>query len=180
MPSTEFIERQNFRGSWVWYIILAIDAAIIYAVVQEAVLDHPLGKYPAPLLMIAYMLIIVALSNYMLWTAELQIRIDTEGVHYRYLPLIRRERHIAYSELEQATVRHYSPVAEYGGWGYRLGLFGKGKALNVRGSMGLQLVLKNGKKLLLGTQQPEALTQALSEMSPFKQSGSEIESQQMH
>ena len=36
-------------------------------------------------------------------------------------------------------------------------------AYNVKGKMGLQLVLKNGKKILIGTQKTEELKQILAE-----------------
>lgn len=49
-------------------------------------------------------------------------------------------------------MRTYSPIKEYGGWGYRITLK-NGKAFNVTGNKGIQLVLKSGKKLLIGTQQ---------------------------
>jgi len=45
-----------------------------------------------------------------------------------------------------------------------LGLFGKGRALNMSGNMGLQLELKDGKKLLIGTQKFEELEQLLQKI----------------
>lgn len=48
-------------------------------------------------------------------------------------------------------MRTYSPLSEYGGWGYKGGL---GKAYSTGGRQGLQLVLANGDRLLLGTQRP--------------------------
>jgi hypothetical protein len=53
-------------------------------------------------------------------------------------------------------VRKYSPIKEYGGWGFRYG-FKNGKAYNISGNMGLQLILKNGDRILIGTQKPEEL-----------------------
>ena len=55
--------------------------------------------------------------------------------------------------------RPYSPIGDYGGWGLR-GLAGN-KAYNVWGSEGLQLVFKSGNRLLLGTQHPAELREAL-------------------
>ena len=55
--------------------------------------------------------------------------------------------------------RTYSPMREYGGWGIR---FGKsGKAYNIKGDEGLQLVFKNGKRLLIGSQKSQELAQAV-------------------
>jgi hypothetical protein len=60
--------------------------------------------------------------------------------------------------LIKCYVRKYNAIAEYGGWGWRLGLFGKGTAYNISGNEGLQLEFINGKKLLIGTQKLEALS----------------------
>lgn len=55
----------------------------------------------------------------------------------------------------KAYVRTYDALSEYGGWGLKGGALwnnSKGKAINVSGNIGIQLELKNGKKLLIGTQ----------------------------
>ena len=49
---------------------------------------------------------------------------------------------------------------DYSGLGIRHGR--KGKAYNVSGNRGVQLGLSNGKQLMIGTQRPEELAEALS------------------
>ena len=66
-------------------------------------------------------------------------------------------------------VRQYSPLLEYGGWGMRIGLFGKGKAWNISGDKGLQLEFTNQKKLLIGTNQPEELAATLEKIGQLRQ-----------
>ena len=53
-----------------------------------------------------------------------------------------------------------SPIAEFGGWGIRYG-FGAGWVWNVSGNMGVQLELDNGRKVLIGSQRPAELKDAL-------------------
>ena len=55
-----------------------------------------------------------------------------------------------------------SPIQEYGGWGYRTS-FGKkkGSAYNVKGDKGIQIELKTGKKLLIGTQKEDEAQQVI-------------------
>ena len=74
-------------------------------------------------------------------------------------PIHRCFRKIAFKELKGYKVRAYRPILEYGGWGIRFGL--KGKAYNVSGNRGVQLELTNGKRLLIGSQRPEELWQAI-------------------
>jgi hypothetical protein len=91
---------------------------------------------------------------------NLYTRIDAEGVHFRMKPFHLREQTIAWEEIDQIHVRKYSPIMEYGGWGIRYGR--NGKAFNVRGDYGIQIVKKNGKRVLIGTQRPDEVARHLS------------------
>jgi hypothetical protein len=54
----------------------------------------------------------------------------------------------------------YSPLRDYGGWGIRRGA--KGKAYNVSGNHGVRLELSDGKRILIGSQRPEELSEAVA------------------
>ena len=73
------------------------------------------------------------------------------------LPLYRKR--IALPKIAAAKTVTYSPVAEYGGWGIRG--WGENIALNAHGNQGVRLTLQNGSRVLVGSQRPDALTQAL-------------------
>ena len=95
---------------------------------------------------------------------QLRVQINDAGIFYRFFPLHLRVFSIEWDEVEKAYVRQYSPIGEYGGWGIRFGLGGKGKAYNVSGNIGLQLELKDGKKILFGTQRQEDIKQVLDQL----------------
>jgi hypothetical protein len=67
----------------------------------------------------------------------------------------------SWDKIAKSFVRQYNPIIEYGGWGLRLGLFGKNRAYNISGKEGIQLVFHDHKKLLVGTNKPEEATNAL-------------------
>ncbi|MCB0473313.1 MAG: hypothetical protein KDC69_02350 [Flavobacteriaceae bacterium] len=68
-----------------------------------------------------------------------------------------------WNDLGKVFIRKYNPVLEYGGWGVRLNYYRKrGRAFNVSGNIGLQLILKNGKKILIGTHKEYEMKQVLS------------------
>lgn len=71
-------------------------------------------------------------------------------------------RTIKASEILKAKARIYRPILEYGGWGIRWG-FG-GRALTMYGRGGVQLTLSGGKRILIGSQRPEALRAALAKV----------------
>ncbi|MBJ2175825.1 hypothetical protein JBL43_16340 [Aureibaculum sp. A20] len=60
---------------------------------------------------------------------------------------------MVWNDISKVYVRKYNAITEYGGWGFRGYIFKTGgKAFNVMGNKGIQIVLKNGKKMLIGTQ----------------------------
>jgi hypothetical protein len=56
-------------------------------------------------------------------------------------------------------VRTYRPIRDYGGWGIRYGR--NGKAYNVSGNRGVMLEFSHGQKLLIGSQKPGDLANAI-------------------
>jgi len=63
----------------------------------------------------------------------------------------------------RAFYRAYNPIPEYGGWGIRTGQ--RGRAFNMRGNEGVQLVLASGKRVLIGSQRPEELARAIQRLT---------------
>ncbi|ALJ06742.1 hypothetical protein APS56_05200 [Pseudalgibacter alginicilyticus] len=63
-------------------------------------------------------------------------------------------RTIPWKDIKYAQTRTYNALLEYGGWGLKNGGFfaKKGKAINIKGNIGIQLILIDNKKLLIGTQ----------------------------
>lgn len=74
-----------------------------------------------------------------------------------FVPLYRR--HFALPEIAAAEAVTYSPIADYGGWGIRG--WGRNIALNARGNQGVRLVLGDGRRVLVGSQRPQDLAEAL-------------------
>lgn len=60
----------------------------------------------------------------------------------------------------RAYARSYRPLLEYGGWGIRLGP--SGRAFTMRGQRGAQLILKSGTRLLIGSENAEALAETIA------------------
>ena len=104
-------------------------------------------------------LAVTAVIMGLIFFSSLRTEVSNEGVFYRMHPFQRKPRHHSWQEIESWEVRKYRPIGEYGGYGIRFG--SKGKAYNVKGQMGLQLILKNGKRILIGTQRPDMLRETL-------------------
>ena len=146
-----FDEVQTFDQKWIW-ILLGLQIAVVFLPLLLT------GQPWSAILLIgsALLMVLVLMSSIKLYT-----RIDDHGIHYRMAPLHWKNRFIPWEEIDQVYVRQYSPLKEYGGWGIRYG--SNGMALNIKGNQGIQVVRKNGKRLLIGTQRPEEATNRLEQ-----------------
>ncbi len=142
----EYRESQKFNQWWLWLLNLALFlGAVTIGYTSWTGGGDPVSSAAIPLVM--------AVTMILLATIELRTVITDEGLEVKFWPFGRRR--IFKSEIKRAHVRKYSPLKEYGGWGYRVGP--RGKAFNMQGNMGLQLEMKDGDKLLIGTRKPEEL-----------------------
>ena len=57
----------------------------------------------------------------------------------------------------------YRPLRDYGGWGIRYGR--NGKAYNISGNKGLMIEFRNGKRLMLGSREPEVLKMSIEQVA---------------
>jgi hypothetical protein len=112
---------------------------------------------------LATLLVIGAFISLLL--AKLETQIKNDGIYVRYYPYKSTYRHYKWEQLSKVYVRKYSALGEYGGWGLKG--FGDDKVWNVSGNMGIQLVLKDGKKLLIGTKLPEECKRILIESGRY-------------
>jgi len=162
-----FEENQGLENTWYFNMILIITIAMVglfgYGCIQQLLLGQPFGSKPMSdtgLTIISLFVTTVLLTIVVVFKkARLTVQIDGGNIMYRFPPFVRQKQTIVLRTLKQISVKQYSPVFEYGGWGYRLGI--NKKALNVAGKWGIELIFKDGYKLLLGTQKPEQARAAL-------------------
>jgi hypothetical protein len=81
---------------------------------------------------------------------------DALSVKYGFLYKTR----VPLSEIALAEAIEYAPVREYGGWGIRGSR--RRRALNARGNQGVLLTRSDGTTLLVGSQRPRELLEALA------------------
>jgi hypothetical protein len=93
-----------------------------------------------------------------MYSLKLTTEVRLEGIYVRFFPLWVRQT-IPFNQITRYEARRYRPILEYGGWGVRYGW--RSKAYNVRGNRGVQLELRDGQRLLIGSQRPEELARAI-------------------
>ena len=163
-----FREIQHFRQTRIMAFLGPIMLLAFFLLglimLKQLFLSHSLyGKslsHLAPGIVGVFLSIIgVGICFFVFYVMKMETTVQNDGLYIRFYPLIRRM--IRFDDIKRSEVRTYKPVREYGGWGIRGGLGKAGGAYNVSGSRGVQLELTNGKRLLIGSQQPEQLALAI-------------------
>ena len=100
-----------------------------------------------------------------------QIRED--GIYVCYPPFQPSFSIYHWSDIREIYIRDYHALQEYGGWGIRFGIMGlryggSGKAYIVSGNKGIQLVLKNNSRVLIGTQRPADMESVIEKCRPHR------------
>jgi len=154
-----FSEKQKFKQWWIWFILVGINGVLLYTTYRQIILGIPIGENPMSNMGLILTTIFSLLISVLFVNFRLETQIKKEGIYVRFFPFHIKFKYFAWNEIEKLFIRRYKPLMEYGGWGVR-GI-GKSRAFNVSGNMGLQLEMKGGKKLLIGTNKTEELVNVL-------------------
>ena len=157
-----FIEEQRFTQLWLHILLIVSFTFSIVVVVKKYIESNSDNNDALVDLIIVFGLILLVYG--LILFSKLKTRIDENGIQFRLIPFHFTAKSIAWDKIEKVYVRKYDAISEYGGWGMKGGMLwrkSKGVAYNVRGAIGLQLELKNGKKILIGTQKEDEIKRVL-------------------
>ncbi len=161
MSMKVFKEEQRFTQLWI-IILLAISVLVPVVIIIIQFLQDKGSFSTTEFILVISLTVLLPLVIFLF---KLYTKIDEQGVHYKFFPFHLKLRTIAWQEISKAYVRRYDAISEYGGWGLKGGAFwrkSKGIAINVSGDIGIQLELKNGKKILIGTKLEDQAKQAIN------------------
>jgi hypothetical protein len=157
---TYFKEEQKFRQPWMIIIVIIVSILPWIGLFQQIILGHKFGNHPAPNWMIHLIWLLFGIGfPIFFYSLKLITEVHNDGIYIRFFPLHRKFKIYPYTEIEKYEIRTYRPIYEYGGWGIRFGH--SGKAYNVSGNKGIQLLFKNKKKLLIGSLKAEEFYRAI-------------------
>lgn len=146
-----FQEKQFLNRWWLLMFILAIIVIVVgtaYYATREAEEDTAL------IVSIISLAIAIPIVFGLLYL-RLETRIDSHGITAYFKPFGFTKKEFHWKDMSECYVRDYDSVKEFGGWGLR-GLGQRWKSYNIYGNKGIQIVTKEGKRFLLGTQRPKA------------------------
>lgn len=154
-PMKVFHEIQRMDQWWMKGILFILWGFLLFTCYKWFIQKSPVGNVTEnDLFGQITILLITMFTLFLLHSLKLTTKIDGNGTHYQFFPFHLRFRTVPWASMESCAIRQYSPIMEYGGWGLRWSPR-NGMAFNVAGNMGIQIYLKTGKKILLGTQDPE-------------------------
>ncbi len=145
MKNKIYRETQSFITWWLLSLLLvliSVEAFDSYSYYKE----HGTWNFSVGIYIILGVAIAISFMR-------LHTIIDNEGVEITFIPFAYKKKW-KWDEIGQSYVRTYG-LMDFGGWGYRIS--GEGKAYNTKGKYGVQLVLKNGSRIMIGTQHPEEI-----------------------
>ena len=163
MSKILFTEEQKFTQWWLWLLLLSPLFVLVYSIFapifNETVFAQ--GNYsfiiiPSSDFWIPFFILLTILLLFLL--LKLKTEITSERISMRFFPLFSKQW--LWSDVQRAKVISYGFV----GYGIRISLK-HGMVYNVKGNKGLALFLKNGKKVVLGTQRPEALKKVIQRLA---------------
>jgi hypothetical protein len=155
-----FIEEQKFTqplvivGLSMAFIVVGISTYSTWGKISNGSIGEQIGALSG--------LIIITLISLLFLKLKLKTRIDEMGIHYQFYPFQFSYKKIVWNSISTCTIRNYNAFSEFGGWGMKRRIYGKGRCYTTKGNIGLQLELKNGKKKLIGTQKKDELQRVLN------------------
>lgn len=160
MKKIIFQETQKFSQWWLWGIILVCLGFSIRPIwkAYESGVDLSSDQLWGLGIIVLVILFFISL--------KLSTTLTEEGIYVQFFPVHWKPKFYAWETIERKEVVKYSPLLDFGGWGIRFGR--KGKAYNVKGNKGLQIIFKTRNGLIIGTQKAEELQNVLDEFKIFK------------
>lgn len=150
MMSKEFYEKQKIDSIWPLSILASI--LVINWLLYFQFGETDMNVFYATVFSSSILCALLAIIR-------LTTVIDHQNIKYKFSPFHINWQVINWSDVDRFDIRTYKPFREYGGWGMRYGR--SGKAYTIKGRTGLQIYLKNGKKLLIGTEKSDELSSFL-------------------
>ena len=177
-----FYERQYLSR---WFLLLTL-IPINLIFVAGCIVQIGFGKFWMPDVSLIILTATMLLFTTYMFYFNMKTVVDCDGIHIRIwlFPFCSHSKSFFWGDISEAYIRKYKPILEYGGWGIRVGFnntgfsliriksinlgnswnFKKSSAYNMSGNIGLQLILANGKKVLIGTNKPEELSETLKKL----------------
>lgn len=134
--------------------VLVFTALLVNLILQRGVAT------PFTYFLITVLPVLVVLN--LILPSNLTTQIRSNGIYVRFPPFRLSYAKFYWADISEVYVRSYDAVSEYYGWGLKVSPNGTGYI--VAGNMGIQIIFKNGNKVLITTQRPDEVNEVLKRL----------------
>ncbi|AIY13654.1 hypothetical protein [Cellulophaga baltica] len=151
-----FYEEQKFTQWWLWLLLLLIIGYLFFDLISFSYSSDEIFTVGTIIFNTENLipLILVCLVILLFLILKLKTTLSQDYIQISFFPFFTKKWN--WSEINTAEIVTYGFV----GYGIRLSLK-YGTVYNIKGNQGLAIHLKNGKKLMVGTQKPEELANVI-------------------
>jgi hypothetical protein len=150
-----FKEEQRAKQVWVFVLVYLIAIGIWGSFVTSIMGWVDLEPGPAAILLLVFGIGLPAFLH----MARLTVELHPDHVLVIWHPL--RTVRLYYRDMAEVRSVTFRPIRDWGGWGVRW-VPGKGMAYTMSLSGGVEIKLKSGKLVVVGSQKAEQLEQAIA------------------
>ncbi|AIZ42028.1 hypothetical protein [Cellulophaga baltica] len=151
-----FYEEQKFTQWWLWLLLLLIIGYLLFDLISFSYSSDEIFTVGTIIFNTENLipLILVCLVILLFLILKLKTTLSQDYIQISFFPFFTKKWN--WSEINTTDIVTYGFV----GYGIRLSLK-YGTVYNIKGNHGLAIHLKNGKKLMVGTQKPEELANVI-------------------
>jgi hypothetical protein len=166
-------ETQDLKNSqWIWLLMIVSTAGamipLTYGLYWQVIQGEPWGKEPMSdqglIALYIFILACMALMFVCVAYTKLELRIDEKGVHYRFSPYRLKWSLISKEEIEAYEVTNMRSFLGMCRVGYHRNVMNNSRTMNLQGTKQLALQLRNKRKILIGTVNPEGAALAMRKL----------------
>jgi hypothetical protein len=168
-----FEEVQKFRdNAWIWVIVIAVSLSSILPLANglywQLYKGEPWGNEPLSnngiIMVFSAVVVSLGIAAAMILLTKLEMKIDHEGIHYRFVPIKQKWQLITKDQIAEYKLVQRFKLFQSGGFGHHRNRLTKTRSFRIQGGKHLYLRLHNGEKLLLGTQNLEGIDWAMKKL----------------
>jgi hypothetical protein len=155
---------QQHLPPWLRWSLALFIAGIMTVGMLAGAFDDPEDK--GQLLGMLISILGSLLGILVIFSLRLDLKMNRDGIEYRMFPLEWKTRTIQVSEIESMEVRKFRRFPGYGGFGKRRKPWKKEIAYLLNWKAGLFITLKNGRRRIFSTDNPQKLEQFIRNAYP--------------
>lgn len=161
MAHIHFEEEQRFTNVvWIWIATLLL----LLVPVGIGVTDINTTEKDLTIILLSMAFAFIPIVGLLLYS-KLQVKINSEGLHYKFFPAVIKWKAISKSEIESFEVTSSKNLLEKLEMGHKRNLLNKTVSMNITGQKFARIKLKDGRKLKIGTGNAEEFERALQKLT---------------